>query len=337
MASAIVQYVCAHEGYDAPPEEELLALLQTQPSRFLARWVHHIPPRLQQYFDQLDDPEVAVVRREIKRQAEHELKPSTIRNRSAGTVHETRSCVRRRYVHMVRVLEKGDYFTEELMKERDPRLYHQYIGRYLSEAEANAYTTQYTKRSLAEHLMDRLVRHHDDGDEYEDGQRSRKTDEDDSDSEHDSEDAALRPHASKDQAKRPPPQRHAAEEVEYDDDDRVYDEELARARRFLGETQGQGQADEKVEEEDDEDDETTEARATSSRAAAPAPHMSEEEKLELREDFARLMRERFLRGEDHDFDYTCCDRNLDLDVGSRSYQRDAEEAYFDDDDGYLDE
>jgi hypothetical protein len=83
VESAIVQYVCAHEGPEAPSEEELHALLRSAPSSFFARWAHHVPPRLQIYFERIDDPRIAILLREQKRRQEHELKPSTIRNRSA--------------------------------------------------------------------------------------------------------------------------------------------------------------------------------------------------------------------------------------------------------------
>ncbi len=61
---------------------------------------------------------------------------------------------------------------------------------------------------------------------------------------------------------------------------------------------------------------------------------SEEEKEQLREEFFALMRERFLRGEDQDFEYRICDRDCTLDAHSRWKERDEEDAYFDDDDGY---
>lgn len=65
--------------------------------------------------------------------------------------------------------------------------------------------------------------------------------------------------------------------------------------------------------------------------------ISQEEKENLIDDFASMMRERFLRGEDEDFNYACCDHDRDLDITSRHYQRDEEDAYFDDDAGYEDD
>jgi hypothetical protein len=245
---------------------------------------------------------------------------------------------------MRRVLEQTEYFTEEAMKDRNPSLYQQYIGRHLSEAEANARTEHYGKRSLAEHLMDRLIRHDDDPQNASSDHSGDDSDDASQDEEESGKDK--RPAQQVRGKNREGPAAHGKprrtfprdlgeeddddedDDDDNDDEDVRYASELSRARRMLAESRESESAPQSTEDPEDV--------AKSSGDIHDASKLSEEEKNELRDDFERLMRERFLRGDDYDFDYGCCDHNLDLDLVSRSHERDAEEAYFDDDDGYLD-
>ena len=84
--------------------------------------------------------------------------------------------------------------------------------------------------------------------------------------------------------------------------------------------------------EEDTDSEPDETAAASAESAAPTrANITREDRARLRGEFERLMRERFLRGEDGDFfNYADVDDNEALD-DTATADRDAEDAYFDED------
>jgi len=86
-----------------------------------------------------------------------------------------------------------------------------------------------------------------------------------------------------------------------------------------------------IEEFDTDDDESDGMPLGADAAAGDAGGMLQVERIRLRGEFERLMREAFLAGQDVQFfDYSAVDDNGELDdVDVRA--RDEEESYFDDD------
>ena len=63
----------------------------------------------------------------------------------------------RRYRAIEMLTERTDYFTEDVMKERNPLLYHYYIGQYLSQEELDhAFRCAPGELSLTAHVLNKL-------------------------------------------------------------------------------------------------------------------------------------------------------------------------------------
>ncbi|XP_051571347.1 coiled-coil domain-containing protein 97-like isoform X1 [Myxocyprinus asiaticus] len=103
-------------------EEVLMEQYKSKPLVFLERYQAHLKPEHLEAFSHLSsDCRAQYYCKEIQRRASGKANQTRIRN-----------C---RYAAL-RVLQKeGQYFSEEQMRVRDPLLYEQYIGQYLSEEE----------------------------------------------------------------------------------------------------------------------------------------------------------------------------------------------------------
>lgn len=58
---------------------------------------------------------------------------------------------------------------------------------------------------------------------------------------------------------------------------------------------------------------------------------TEQEKMMLREEFLSVMQDKFMRGEEQEFDYSTVDANTEFD-DLKIWERDEEELYFDSED-----
>ncbi|KAM7386544.1 hypothetical protein PAMA_009245 [Pampus argenteus] len=105
--------------------EELLHQFRSRPLVFLERYHACLKPEHLSAFNHVSsDP-----------RAQHYSK--VIQRRNAGCPNRTR--VRNQRYAALRVLQKeGDYFSEEQMRIREPLLYEQYIGQYLTDEEVLA-------------------------------------------------------------------------------------------------------------------------------------------------------------------------------------------------------
>jgi hypothetical protein len=54
---------------------------------------------------------------------------------------------------MQQVLNHNGYFGEDAMKLRQPALYHQYVGQYLTPDDINEISKTYQRTSLSEQLL----------------------------------------------------------------------------------------------------------------------------------------------------------------------------------------
>ncbi|XP_067680662.1 coiled-coil domain-containing protein 97-like [Haliotis asinina] len=97
-------------------------VLSKGPGRFLARFGQFLAKEDVEYFvDFKGDYEVDFYVKEILKQQDK--------------VHSQKVVKNRRYAAMQELLSQGDYFSEEEMKFRDPLLYEQMVGNFLTEEE----------------------------------------------------------------------------------------------------------------------------------------------------------------------------------------------------------
>ena len=100
-------------------------LLDRKPAIFLSRFGKHISSENAAYFEPLKhDYVIDFHLKEIEKLHNDKKNRTVVRNR--------------RYEAMKKLVEGGDYFSDETMKHRDPLLYEQMVGQYLTEDEVAA-------------------------------------------------------------------------------------------------------------------------------------------------------------------------------------------------------
>lgn len=101
---------------------ELLQQYRTRPLVFLERYQAHIRPQHLGAFSHLSsDPRAQHYCKEVLRRAASRNSRTRVRNQ--------------RYAALRALQREGQYFSEEQMRVREPLLYEQYIGQYLSDEE----------------------------------------------------------------------------------------------------------------------------------------------------------------------------------------------------------
>ncbi|KAM6957847.1 coiled-coil domain-containing protein 97 [Aplochiton taeniatus] len=102
--------------------EELVKQYRTRPLVFLERYQAHLTPQhLVSFSHLISDPRAQHYCREVLRRASRRTDRTRVRNQ--------------RYAALRALQKEGDYFSEEQMRVREPLLYEQYVGQYLSEEE----------------------------------------------------------------------------------------------------------------------------------------------------------------------------------------------------------
>ncbi|XP_029109876.1 coiled-coil domain-containing protein 97 isoform X1 [Scleropages formosus] len=100
----------------------LLQQYRTKPLVFLERYQAHLKPEHLGAFSHLsDDCRVQHYGQEVRRRASSQTSKTRVKNQ--------------RYAALRALQQEGQYFSEEQMRLREPLLYEQYIGQYLSEEE----------------------------------------------------------------------------------------------------------------------------------------------------------------------------------------------------------
>ncbi|XP_042171323.1 coiled-coil domain-containing protein 97 [Oncorhynchus tshawytscha] len=106
----------------AQRREELLRQYRTKPLVFLERYQAHLKPQHLSVFCHLtSDPRAQYYCREVRRRAAGRTNRTRVRNQ--------------RYAALRELQREGQYFSEDQMRSREPLLYEQYIGQYLTEEE----------------------------------------------------------------------------------------------------------------------------------------------------------------------------------------------------------
>ncbi|KAK2707046.1 coiled-coil domain-containing protein 97-like [Artemia franciscana] len=110
---------------DLTPQEKwgiIQELLEQKPAFFLSRFSRFLSLEHLKYFEKhADDYEVLFHLKEARKLKETPKQNVTIKNR--------------RYDALKRLLQEGEYFSEEQMRKRNPLLYESLVGQYLTEEE----------------------------------------------------------------------------------------------------------------------------------------------------------------------------------------------------------
>lgn len=255
-------------------------LLIRNPEQFLARFGNHLEEEHLDYFSgvKYDTYEIQFHLRQLRRGLSKEKKQIDIRNR--------------RYQALKKLLDEGTYFSETEMMKRNPLLYEQLIGQFLTKKEIRERDKcDENAKTFLSVLMDQLDR--------EEIERLKQQQRDD-------EEAAV-------------------EEVD------TSDEETEETNAIDGQDSEREEEDESdaqmspsISDRENDDDEVE----TSQNSSQKPKKLSRKEKELLREEFVTSMYQSFLDGHDKDFDYSKVDGNPEYECLAVRTQ-DEEEKYFD--------
>eukprot|EP00040_Diaphanoeca_grandis_P005241 m.31955 g.31955 ORF g.31955 m.31955 type:complete len:291 (+) comp16561_c0_seq1:279-1151(+) len=145
LSSPNVVIISQQRGDPEPSQQDMKTTLSTtlaaKPAAFLRRWGNHVPAHLFSYFSSIE--QTYELKFEIEKLKHIEKLPVIIRNR--------------RLQHMKRLLAEGEYFSLDSMATRCPNLYHDYVGKYLTEQEIAAKTEANMNRSWSAQLMEVIM------------------------------------------------------------------------------------------------------------------------------------------------------------------------------------
>lgn len=122
-------FKCQHKDEPELSFEEkktiALNLLEKSPPQFLARFGNFLKLEHLSYFRNIsNDYEISFYLKRLQRYFDREQRQVDVKNR--------------RYEALKSLVEKGEYFSETEMMKRNPLLYDQLVGRYLTEEEKKA-------------------------------------------------------------------------------------------------------------------------------------------------------------------------------------------------------
>ncbi|EKX54488.1 hypothetical protein GUITHDRAFT_150026 [Guillardia theta CCMP2712] len=230
--------------------------------------------------------------RSARRRNEGDDKLNGPRSSATKSLPKSVSVRNRRLKKMNQLVEEGEYFSLGNMERRAPLLYHEHIGKFMEEGEGVSTIVPADKPSCI--LVD------------EDGRRVKEE----------------VPHCLK-----PGDWRDSSWSGQALADFLLhsYDRKMNRTRR-----EKEADAERNCEEEDSDEDLDLE-QSSSKGDQGKQEIVSAEDRMRLRDEFYKIMRERFLEGHDVQyFDYASCDQDHDLDDLDQM-SRDAEDEYFSDD------
>jgi len=329
------------------PREELAArianLAETDPALFLERYGSALTHEELSHFDGLaNDYEVGWHLRSLRRS-------------SSERAQQARN---RRFRALAQLEQAGDFFSDHEMQRRAPQLYHQYVGCFLtSDGVPQVFQDEsLSERLLANYEADEAARARRVAEEAERLEREEEEDEEEDADDEDEAEAAVMAAASATAVVMPPgelehcfastnprvvngvshstPGSRQQEDAEDDDEE---DKDIGRDAHAAYLTSGlRVLREERAARGSDMGTHAMDAdmslTASEEAEARLRARQSHERQQRAREELMRIMRERFLAGDDHAFfDYaTRCDNNLEFDDHEQE-ARDAEERWFDDD------
>lgn len=292
------QQVSEQELNDGEKFDILQELFNRSRSIFLSRYGKYLKQEHLLLFEttqDTDDYEVQHYLDEIKfRLANHE---SLVKNR--------------RFMALQRMIEDSEYFSEVEMMRREPSLYHQLVGQYLTEEEAR-------ERDFEECPGDSLVNILLQGIDNDDGNRKRETE----------DDFEENPEQTK-KSKRKIDTEIEEFDTDDDDDEQMADEEERSpdTEEPFSKTQW-GNFDTVNDNSCLDFPSSSSTSAVNSRKKQQISFILAPEKQLLQDEFKGIMFANFLSGNDKDFDYTAIDEDSQYDDECMR-SRDLEDKYFD--------
>lgn len=285
------QQVSDEELNDGEKIEILQELYGRSRSIFLSRYGKFLKQEHLHLFEHesKDDYEVRYYLDEIKfRLANHE---SLVKNR--------------RFMALQRMIEESEYFSEVEMMRREPSLYHQLVGQYLTEEEAR-------ERDFEECPGDSLVNILLQGIDNDDNNRKRETEED-------YEESSEKVEKSKRKIDT------EIEEFDTDDDEQMEEEDVQMSdmpeEPFSKSQWGNLESSNNNSRLEFPSSSLVGSKKKTSFILAP-------EKQLFQDEFRGIMYANFLSGKDKDFDYTTIDEDSQYD-DEFMRSRDMEDKYFD--------
>ncbi|XP_058450827.1 coiled-coil domain-containing protein 97 isoform X2 [Malaya genurostris] len=217
------------------------------------------------------------------------------RSQNGGREQEVRN---RRYAALKQLVLDGNYFSEVEMMQREPLLYEQLVGQYLTEKERKARDTAGFKNdSLVTILFNGIDRDNA---------------------------AALR----KEQENSEKNMEEMVGSMDNDDEDRSGENPPDSPRCSRAQW---GNFDQEEEERQKNIQQELAAKKRNQKFSVPMNLLTSGERSLLRDEFIGMMYSKFISGEDDDFDYSKIDESLEYD-NLDIVEQDEQERYFDTDD-----
>ncbi|KAI9030804.1 coiled-coil domain-containing protein-domain-containing protein [Phycomyces nitens] len=288
--------------------KQMEILLERDPGLFLSKWGKYLPDNILSQFESLrGDYEIDFYLRNMLHDSPQNSPASTpvlttkpyqpsryVRNRVRANARN------RRFVYLQSVLRNSEYFSDESLQLRDPVLYEYFIGKYTpasKRTEPFASDVKLVERVLSDidrdYVEQQLKLSREREQEQFEEEEEEEEEEDDEDEEEDEKDTKVDLKMKGKATDVHVPDRECL--MDTSDDESMKDDSLN--------THGQ-----------DLMDDTEEGVAS---------------REDQRKEFVRIMEERFLIGNDTDFDYSAVDYNEAYDDLDQQ-ERDAHDRYFDD-------
>lgn len=219
----------------------------------------------------------------------------------------------RRFTALKEMIKKNEYFNETEMMKREPYLYEQFIGQYLTDSEKkirDGYDP--TNTPFSKVLLDGIDR-----DRIEELRKKQaKYDIDVTDESTQQSDISKAVNNS--------------EEDEYQNFEELYPKIPPSFRKHWGNFEDESNSVNQT----DQPSTSTSCRIPPKRKNNEQKYITASEREMLRQEFVEIMHSKFLEGQDKDFDYSAVDDNTELDDFEQINQ-DKEDEYFneDEDDG----
>ncbi|KAK7792859.1 hypothetical protein R5R35_009636 [Gryllus longicercus] len=258
-------------------------ILKDNPARFLAKFGHYLLEDHLDYFSTLDSTnknyEVDFHVKQLRRFLSKAKNQVDVRNR--------------RFEALKKLMKEGDYFSEEEMKKRNPLMYEQLIGQYLTPQERqDRYANKKQSRSYVVHLMGQIEDH------YVNCLKKQQLDDEE------------------------------AEEMDTSDEEVEENEPVNEGKIYNQREENEEDIEEFDTSDESEGERTEQMKKTQPCQTSSQSKVTDEEKYMFREEFFNNMYESFLEGRDTDFDYTTVDTNPEYECLAVRTQ-DEEEQYFD--------
>lgn len=256
-------------------------ILKDNPAKFLEKFGYHLLEDHLDYFSTVENTTCTSKNYEIDF---HVKRLKRFHSKARVDVRN------RRYEALKKLIDGGEYFSEDEMKKRNPLMYEQLIGQYLTPQEKEDKYKASTKqsRSYVVHLMGQIEDH------YVNCLKKKQQEDEDQEEMDTSDEEEIR----------------EAEFVPVKEKDNDDIEEFDTSDESEG---GEAEADSQV---------------RTKEVKFQRRGVSDEEKDLLREEFVNNMYESFLEGNDDDFDYSVVDTNPEYECLAVRTQ-DEEEQYFD--------